>query len=153
MRGDQDGDALVAVDLPQMLPQVDAGGGVEAGAWLVEQQNARPVQQSLGDFDAPPHAATETFDALRRAIAQADGFEGAVDPPAQVRAAQSVEMALMQQVFTGGELLIETGRLKHDAKPRANEIPLDGGIDAENPHVPGGGWNERREDAEQRCLA
>ena len=38
MRGQDDGDAVVAADLLQIVPQIAAGAGIEARARLVQQQ-------------------------------------------------------------------------------------------------------------------
>ena len=66
MGGDKDGDAVLLIDLTKLPPHVDSGGGVEAGARLVEQQDARAMQQSLGNFNPAAHPAAETFDAFTR---------------------------------------------------------------------------------------
>ena len=51
----------------------------------------------------------------------------------KVAAAQAVKMALVREVFRGGELLVEAGRLKDDADELADAIALAGGGNYQDP--------------------
>src|SRR5437879_9403920 len=112
MRGDEDGDVVGALDLAEVLPNVDARAGVEAGAGLVEQEDARAMEQALGELDAPAHAAAEGGDVLARALREADAGEHFVDAFFEIGATEAVQVALMPEIFGGGELLVEAGRLE-----------------------------------------
>ena len=72
VRGYEHGDVLFVAQNLQILPQVAARAGIEAGGRFVEQQDAGMMQQSLGEFDAPLHAAGERLDAFLGAIGQSD---------------------------------------------------------------------------------
>ena len=114
--------AVRALICAEVTPQVDAGAGVEAGAGLVQQQHARAVEQPLGDLRpggaCPPlNVPTRSRGAIGRGSTAPAQL---VDAPLQVRAAQAVEVALVGQVFLGGELLVEAGGLEDDA-----DVPAD----------------------------
>src|SRR5665213_1408050 len=153
VRRHENGDAIALVDFAQVAPHVDAGCRIEAGAGFVEQQDARAMEQSLGDLDAPAHAAAETLDALGGAVAQADRRQRLLDAPAQIRAAQAVEMSLADEIFLGGQLLVEAWRLEYDADLPADFIARFCRVQAEQAHMAGGDGDERREDAEEGGLA
>ena len=67
VRREHDGHAVLVADLFEILPQVAPRAGVEAGRRLVQQQQPRPVQHALGQFDAAPQAAGERFDQVAAA--------------------------------------------------------------------------------------
>ena len=76
-------DAFIRPQFQDILPQLAARSRVEAGGRFVHQQNRRPVQQSLGDLDAPFQAAGEGFDHLAQPIAQPKPSRDFVDALAQ----------------------------------------------------------------------
>ena len=99
MRREHDRDAVALADLLQVLPQVAAGAGVEAGGRLVEQQQPRAMQHALGQLDAAPQAAGERFDQVAAAIGEAQAGEHFVGPRAELAAAEAVEPAVVDEVF------------------------------------------------------
>src|SRR5580658_1885179 len=54
MSGHQYCHAFVFLDLGQKSPEIDPRRGIEPRARLVEEENLRPMQKSLGDLHAPP---------------------------------------------------------------------------------------------------
>ena len=48
----------------EVLPEVEARAGIEAGGGLVEQQDGGRVDEALGQLDAALHAAGEGFDVV-----------------------------------------------------------------------------------------
>ena len=62
MGGDEDGDAFLIAERLEILPEVAARAGVEAGGGLVEQQNRWGVNQAFCELDAALHASGECLD-------------------------------------------------------------------------------------------
>ena len=100
--GEQDRDAVVMLDFAEVAPEVYAGGGVEAGAGFVEEEDLGAVEHSLGEFDAAAHAAGESFDAFVAPVGKSDLIQQLIHAFLKFRAAESVEVALAAQIFVGG---------------------------------------------------
>ena len=63
---------------------------------------------------------------------------------------QSVKMPLVNEVFLGRELLIETGRLEDHADLLSYRITILRDIGSEHLYVTGRNWNQRGENAKER---
>jgi hypothetical protein len=150
--GDEDGDAIALADFQEVFPEVDAGTGVEAGAGFIEQQDARAVEQAFGELDAPAHAAAESADVFARALGKTDAAQHLINALFEGRAGEAIEMALVAEVFFGGQLLVETGGLEDDADLAADEIAL--GFEVEAQEVDGAiaQGDEGGEDSEEGCF-
>ena len=79
------------------------GPVVEAGERLVEEHEARSVQQRALQREPLPHAARETADRIVRTIGEARRVEGRVDKGARVEA---VELREELQVLPRGQLRV-----------------------------------------------
>ncbi|MFT3787814.1 MAG: hypothetical protein QM770_16860 [Tepidisphaeraceae bacterium] len=130
-----------------------AGGDVEAGVGLIEHQQLRLWERGLGDFESALHSAGKGADAVLGAVGQLGCFEGGVDASVQFSTREAEQVAVMHEVFAGGQLRVEGGRLKDDAdrSPHAGRVGDD--VRAEHLRGAGGGLHQRREDTEQRALA
>ena len=137
----------------QRLPEIAPGARVEPGAGLVEQQEARLVEERLGDLRPPAQPPGELRRPLARALGQAEALETGGDPPGEVPAAEAVEMPLMDEVLADGELEIEAGALEDDAEPAADLPRLRGEVGAEDVDRAALRAGQGREDAEQGRLA
>src|SRR6185503_13888616 len=109
--------------LAKVLPQRAAGGDIEPGGRLVEEQDLRIVQQAAHDLELPSHTAGERLDRLvdvardpqqarelldlRSIAARHERIGGRVrkDP---------VENRVKANVFLGGQVLIEARPLEDD---------------------------------------
>src|SRR5215813_11644986 len=80
-------------------------------------------------------------------------LEHLADAALEARSTQAVEMALMHQIFCGGELHIDAPCLSDNANPAADLIWLCRGIETSHVRSPTSGDHQRCEDSEQRCLA
>ena len=99
-----------------MPPQVDPGGGVEAGARLVHQQQARAVQQPLASSTRRRMPPLNVADALVRAVGQAERGQRARPLAAAKRLPRRpYRWPWWRRFSRGGELLVEAGRLEDDA--------------------------------------
>ena len=145
--------SLVA-DLLQVLPQVAARAGIEAGRRLVEQQQPRAVQHACGQFDAAPQAAGKLFDQVARRSARPSRVEHFVGPRAQLAAAEAVQPAVVDDVFHHRQLLVDARRL--ETRRRAARRIAAGSraqVVAEDVHLALLQRNQRREHAKERRLA
>src|SRR6266567_4816211 len=52
VRGEQHGEVARFLEVVEYLPHGDAGNGVEAGCWLIEEEDVRIVDQAARDFEA-----------------------------------------------------------------------------------------------------
>ena len=57
VRRQEDGRPVPPAQLQQQLPEIVARSRIETGRRFIQQQDARPVQQPLGDLGAPHQAA------------------------------------------------------------------------------------------------
>ncbi len=89
---------------------------IDAGSRLVEQNDARAMNDATGDVEAALHAAGELLDRLCGAIGEADSIQHPVDLAFESGAAKSLQTAKCQQVFARGQKRIERDFLGHDAE-------------------------------------
>ena len=66
---------------------------IDADRRLVEQHDARPVEDAAGDVEAPLHAAGELLDRLAARSASAGALERPVDLRRSVRAGEPLQLA------------------------------------------------------------
>jgi hypothetical protein len=81
---------------------------------------ARAMQHAGGQFDSPPQTARKLLDQLATPISKAEPSEHFIGPSPQLAAAKSVQSAVVNHVFHHRQLLVDAGRLKHNAELRAN---------------------------------
>ena len=153
VRRQDDRRPLAFANLAEILPQIAAGAGVEAGAWFVEQQQSRAVEHALGKFDAAPHAARERFDQIVRPIGEADGGEELVAARRQFARREAVQAAVVAEVLGDRQLLVEARRLEDDAELTANGGRFETKVVAEDRDLALLERNERRQQTEERRLA
>ena len=153
MSGHDDGDALLIAQLLQVLPQIAARAGIEAGGRFIEQQDAGPVHQSFGQLDAALHAPGKSLDFLFGAIRQSHALQHLGDALLQHGPSQAVQMALMPEVFGCGQFDVNALGLEDHSDAAADFIRLPGRIETCNQRSASGWQHQRRKDSEQRCLS
>ena len=114
------GDALVAAEPLDLLPHVGAHLGVEAGGRLVEEQDARPVDEREPDVEPPLHAAREGADDPVGGVREAEAVEQLLDAALELRAAEAVEPAAEAQVLARGGLAVGAAALGDHADRAAH---------------------------------
>ena len=72
VRGNQHGDVFFVAQNLQVLPQIAARAGIEAGRRLIQQQHRRVMQQTLGQLQPPLHAAGKCLGFFFGAIGKPD---------------------------------------------------------------------------------
>ena len=98
------------------LEDVGAGLDVETDGRLVEQQQARPVQQRAGDLQPPHLAAGEVAHLAAGAVGEPDARQHFVAAQARLAPADAVQGGVIEQVLRHREVEIERTRLEHDAE-------------------------------------
>src|SRR5215471_4732278 len=68
-------------------------------------------------------------------------------------ALDAVELGVEAQVLLGAEVLVERGRLEHEADAAPNRVPLGDDVVAGDLGRPRGGGGQRAEDVDRRGLA
>src|SRR5205823_528877 len=91
-------------------------------AGLVEQQEARLVEERLGDLHPPAQPARKLLHPLIRALRQPEPLQTGGDPPVQIPSTEAIQMPLVDEVLAHGELNIEARALEDDAEP-APDLP------------------------------
>ena len=111
------------------------------------------MHDALGQLHAALHAAGKSLDLLMRALCQTYTREHLLHPGFQHRAGQSIQVALMAQVFSRGELHIHAGGLKDNTNLAAHQAGVAAQVEPGNSGIAGGGQHKRGKDAEERGLA
>src|SRR5579885_498655 len=121
VRRPQYGCAICAAERARMRQDRAACSDVESGGWLVEQEQARPVQKRPRDLDASPHATRQSTHFLVEPVGQSEAVRllGKTRSPDLVR--HPVEGALIREILPNGEIEVSCRLLKNDAE--AGERP------------------------------
>src|SRR5262249_37170031 len=132
-------------------PKGETEFGVDADGWLIQQQQARVVNQDAGEQDALLHAAAERINDAARAFGQINGFQNSFDALFEAAAAQAIDLPEELQIFADAEFLIEGVVLCHIANifgdlTVRHFLPQDA-------HFAGAGFGQADDDAYQRRLA
>ena len=150
---EEDGHVLLIAQPVECLPKIDPRAGIEPGGRFVEQQEFRPMEQTLRDLDPPLQSAGERLDQIVGAIAQVELDQEMIDPLAQRGPGEAVEMPLMREVLAHPQFLVEARRLKDDAEPAAQGAGIAQEVEPENAGRAARRPNEGGENAEEGRLA
>lgn len=83
VRGEQDGQALVAGEARDLVPHRGAGLRVEAGGGLVEEEDLGPVDEAERHVEAALHAARVALDLASGGVGEVEAVEEFGDAPVQ----------------------------------------------------------------------
>src|SRR5439155_6647948 len=103
--------------------------------------------------DAPAQAAAEGADDFVAAVGEVEARERFVDAIGELAAAHAVEVAVVAEVFFGGELLVEAGRLEDDGDLRTNGVGVAGEVEIEDANGARLWGNECGEDPKEGGFA
>ncbi len=73
--GHDDGNFFPRPQLVQVKPQIAASTGIEPCRRLIQQQHARPMHESFGQFHTALHSAGKCFNFVFRAISKSNTFQ------------------------------------------------------------------------------
>jgi len=153
MCGYQNRDAGFPAESFEVSPHFLPCAGIEAGARLIEEQDAGVVQESLGDFDPALQTAGESLHDLPGPIGDTETSECNGNARFQIRAAQTVEVSLMSEVLDDGQFAVEAGRLKGDAEETADGIRFGGYVAIADPDRAALDGEQCREESEEGRFA
>ena len=116
LRGQEDGHAVLAREPGDLVPERAAALRVEAGRRLVEEEDARPVDEREREVEPALHAARVAADLAVGGVGQADALEQLV-ARARLRSARGIPWSarLEPQVLAAGEQRVERGLLERGA--------------------------------------
>ena len=145
LRRQEDGDALVLREPPHLLPERRPALDVEAGRRLVEEEDARPVDERERQVEPALHAARVRLHLAVARLGQAHALEQLVGAPATALARQRLERRLQPQVLAAGEQRVERGLLQRGADHLAHLRPLRRHVEAADARRAGGRRQQRRQ--------
>ena len=133
MRGHENRNADFLAELADVVPDGAAGLRIEAGGRFVEEQHLGMMHQAAGDFEAALHAAGKSPHDRFAAIGQGDHFEHLGDPLHAFTPRDVVKHGVKDQIFLGGEAIVERRVLKNHADRLANLIRFRDHVKARQP--------------------
>jgi hypothetical protein len=152
VRGDEDRLAQAA-ELPEQLPQLDAGPRVEAGRRLVQQQHQRVVDQRVRQAQALLHAAREALDvrvALRPEVHQ---VQEVADHPPPALGGNAVAAGEEVQVLPDLHVVVDPEAVRHEPEDATHVVGVPANRRARDLGVAPVRDQERGEDPQRRRLA
>ena len=111
--GEEDGEAVIAVEVLDQAPQALAAADVQSQGGLVQEEDARAVDEGGGDVQLARHAPGIGADRLIQAGLQFEMAGQFFDAGADVRFLHAVEMSLQGHVLAAGEEVVHPGLLGH----------------------------------------
>src|SRR5580700_6517586 len=121
MRRDDYRHSLFIPQNSQVLPKIAACARIQAGCRLVEQQNRRMMEQSLGQFQSPLHTTRKGLGFFVGAVCQSHPAQHFLNALLERASMQTIEMALMREIFCSCQLNVDTLGLENhsDVAPQA----------------------------------
>ena len=135
------------------LEDVGARLDVEADGCLVEQQQARPMQQRAGDLEPPHLAAGEIAHLAAGAIGKPDPRQHLIAARARLAPADAVQGCVIEQVLHHREVEVERARLEHHAQQPQRLARRASDVVTENADAAALNSEQPRDQREQRALA
>src|SRR5918995_6491539 len=147
---DEDGDPQLE-ELRQQLPELAARHRVDAGRGLVEQDDARLVNQGAGERELLLHAAGQAF---REPIAERPQLCEVEQPVASgLVAAQPVDLGEERKVLVDAQIAVEAEALRQISDRARDLSVLADGIVAQEAHAPAVCVQQAAQQANRGCLA
>ena len=128
LRRQEDGDAVLAREPSDLVPERGAALDVEPGGRLVEEEDPRPVDERHREVEATLHAARVAAHLPVGGLGQADPLEQLVRTRGAHVAGQRLERRLQAEVLAARQQPIERGLLERCADAGPNLRPLAGDV-------------------------
>jgi hypothetical protein len=135
MRRPQHADTLLGDELPDVGQDVRACLDIEPDGRLVEQQQARPMQQRTRNFQPAHLSAREVAHLACGAIGKSDPRQHLFGPAARVAPADAMQCCVIEQVLHQRQIKVERARLEYDAKQPQRLAGCMADVVAENADV------------------
>src|SRR5262245_4507211 len=150
---DDHGELALVAQPVHVLPEPLTRLRVEPDRRLVEEEDARMVNQCPCDLEPPLHPRRQGAHKALAPVGELDEGEHLVDALPSQNRRHAVDEAVEIQVLAERQTIIETRLLEHDAQvPAAFDRILDD-VDAVNPSRAAVGPQDGAEDVQQGCLA
>jgi sulfane dehydrogenase subunit SoxC len=153
LRGQEDRDAVLAREPTNLVPQRCATLDVKARGRLVEEQDARTMDERHGEIEATLHAAGVAAHLAIGRVAQADTLEQLHRAWRALGARERLEGSLEQKMLAAGEQRIERRLLQRGPDVAAHRGTFLDDVVAAHSCRPGGRGQERSEHKDRRRLA
>ena len=153
VRGQEDGDRLAVPELVDVLPDVRPRLRIEAHGRLVEEEDARRVDQPARYLQASLHAAREGSDEMVSAVGEADHGEHQLEPLGTDLGLDAVELGVKLEVLGSRQVVVERRLLKDEADVAAYPERLPHDVEAGDLGATGGRLQQRAEHVDRRRLA
>ena len=150
--GEQHGRPL-AHQLFDDAPEVLSALGVEAGGWLVQEEDWRARDQRGRQVEAATHAARVGLEHPVAGVGQAEGLQELVGPPGRGAAAQVGEPPDHVDVLVPGQVLVDRGVLAGQTDEAAYHVGLLRDVVPEHGATARVGLEDGGEDPHGRGLA
>ena len=145
-------DALAAREAVDLLPERGSALDVETGGRLVEEENARAVDERHREVEPALHAARVAADPAVGRLREADPREQLVRARQALGAGQRLERRLEPQVLAAGEERVERRLLERRPDLRSTFEPFRGDVEARDARRALGRRQERRQHVDGRRL-
>ena len=119
MRGEEDRQILLLPQARHDLPQQTARLRIKARRRLIQNKQARPVQQGARNVDAAALAARELADGAAQQLAQLQQVRQLRKTAGKCRAPDAVKRRAAAQILLHGQRLIQHRALEHHAEAPA----------------------------------
>src|SRR6185436_7670336 len=153
MRRPQHAYSLFGNELADVVEDVGARLDVEADGRLVEQQQARAVQQRPRNFQAPHLAAGEVAHLAASTVGKADAPQHLAAACAGIASGDAVQGGVIQQVLRHREVEIERAGLKHHPEQPQCFARCPRDVMAEDADMSALDSEQPRDQREERALA
>ena len=115
LRGQEDGDAVLAREPRHLAPERASALHVEPGGRLVEEEDRRPVRECEREIEPALHPARVAADLAVGCEREPDPLEQLLRADAALGAGDPVQRALELEVLPAGEQVVERGLLERGA--------------------------------------
>ena len=120
MGGDEDGHAVAAGEVGEVVPEAVAGGGVDAGGGFVEDQHLGAMEAGGGELQALAQAERERGGGGSRVVLEAEAGEALGEPRRDLRFGHAIEAGVEAQVLDDRQFLPQREALGHVADAGAD---------------------------------
>ncbi len=149
----EDRDPILLFQFSEMLAEIPASSWIKSSGRLVEQQQIGAVEESFSEFNAPAKAVRKFLGHFVGTFGQTDAKKQFLETVPQSVAAKTIKMSLLVKVFPGGQLSVETLRLKYHADALPNARGSLGNIVAKDSGLSPGGSEQGGENPENGSFA
>ncbi len=150
---EEDRHSVLSPQAGDLFPERRPALRVETRGRLVEEQDARPVNQRQREVEPSLHASRVAGDLAVACVGEPDALEEIVRASASLILPHALERRLEAEVVPPGQERIERGFLEGDTDQRAHLRPFLDHVVAPDAGRPGGRRQQRRQDVDGRGLA